>query len=58
VPDCACGLGDTLNCKDFSYRSDVQACLVQCKTATNKDVHGLDHDKDGGACDEEHYLDD
>jgi len=43
---------DTLNCEDFACRQAAQACYEYCLEATGRDVHGLDHDEDGIACEE------
>jgi hypothetical protein len=47
---CDCDHGDTLNCDDFD-NWDAQACYLRCKNITGRDVHGLDRDNDGSACD-------
>jgi hypothetical protein len=44
-PDCAF---DKYNCSDFNTQNEAQTMLEKCE----KDVHGLDHDKDGTACEE------
>lgn len=41
--------GNLYNCSDFSYWEDAQYVFEQCGGAGN-DVHGLDGDKDGVAC--------
>ncbi len=51
-PPCDCSGGDILNCEDFPCQSLAQACLEYCLKATGLDVHGLDHDQDGTACEE------
>ena len=45
---CDCS-GNTLNCTDFSTHAGAQACFQACG-GVNNDVHGLDRDKDGSAC--------
>lgn len=45
---CPCN-GDTLNCGDFQNTS-AQACFEQCLAETGWDVHRLDRDGDGRAC--------
>ena len=45
---CDCS-GNTLNCGDFSTYKEAQACYETCGGVTN-DVHGLDGDNDGNAC--------
>jgi hypothetical protein len=47
--DCDCSSGDTLNCKDFAPW-DAQACYMRCIDLVGTDVHGLDGDNDGDAC--------
>lgn len=48
--DCPCD-GDTLNCDDFPASGwEAQACYLRCKELTGRDVHGLDRDSDGDAC--------
>lgn len=37
------------NCSDFEYQEDAQALFEKCGGVSN-DVHGLDRDKDGIAC--------
>jgi hypothetical protein len=44
--DCA---ADTLNCDDF-VAWDAQACYLRCLQLSGRDVHGLDGDNDGSAC--------
>ena len=46
--ECTC-TGNTLNCGDFSTHSEAQACYQQCGGTAN-DIHRLDGDKDGSAC--------
>ena len=46
--DCDCS-GNNLNCGDFSTHADAQACFQTCGGVSN-DVHRLDGDKDGSAC--------
>ncbi|MCX6800614.1 MAG: excalibur calcium-binding domain-containing protein [Candidatus Diapherotrites archaeon] len=46
-PDCAY---DKYNCNDFETQEGAQEMLEKC----GRDVHGLDHDKDGKACEETH----
>ncbi|MFN8469591.1 MAG: SH3 domain-containing protein [Caldilineaceae bacterium] len=48
--DCPCDKGDTLNCGSFGIDMDAQACYMRCKDLTGVDVHKLDRDKDGSAC--------
>jgi hypothetical protein len=46
---CSCS-GDTLNCGDFSSTSRAQACYDYCISLGRGDVHRLDRDGDGLAC--------
>jgi hypothetical protein len=48
--ECPCDQGDTLNCPSFGIDMDAQACYMRCMDLAGKDVHGLDGDKDGTAC--------
>lgn len=48
--DCPCDQGDTLNCPSFGVDMDAQACYMRCMDLTGEDVHKLDRDKDGSAC--------
>lgn len=50
---CDCDHGNTLNCDDFEAW-DAQACYLRCKEITSRDVHGLDRDSDGSACEWEY----
>lgn len=40
------------NCADFKSHKEAQKCYEHCLKETGKDVHGLDRDKDGLACEE------
>lgn len=46
---CSC-TGDLYNCSDFAYQSQAQACFNYCKTQGVGDIHRLDNDNDGNAC--------
>ena len=46
--ECTCN-ANTLNCGDFTTQSEAQVCYKQCGGTTN-DIHRLDGDKDGTAC--------
>jgi len=48
-PPCSCS-SDKYNCSDFSNHTEAQACYTYCLSATGRDVHRLDGDKDGSAC--------
>jgi micrococcal nuclease len=47
VCDCS---GNLYNCKDFSTHADAQACFDYCWGQRGFDVHHLDGDGDGSAC--------
>ena len=46
---CSCS-GDLYNCADFSTGREAQACFDYCQSIGQGDVHKLDADKDGIAC--------
>lgn len=46
---CPCD-ADTLNCSDFSTQAEAQACFDHCMAITGTDVHRLDQNNDGVAC--------
>jgi hypothetical protein len=48
--ECPCDQGDILNCDSFGINMDAQACYMRCMDLAGRDVHGLDRDKDGTAC--------
>lgn len=47
---CSCS-GDTLNCGDFSSYSSANACFNYCISVGAGDIHRLDGNNDGSACD-------
>lgn len=47
---CSCN-GDSLNCTDFGSWSSAQACYSYCQSQGVGDIHGLDGNNDGSACD-------
>lgn len=47
---CDCYSGNTLNCADFSNRVAAQRCYDGCVRLVGSDVHGLDGDGNGRAC--------
>ena len=47
--DCYCA-SNTYNCSDFSTQADAQAVYECCLRDVGYDVHRLDRDKDGVAC--------
>lgn len=46
---CPCD-GDTLNCPDFTTQPQAQACYEHCLALTGRDIHRLDANNDGVAC--------
>lgn len=46
---CACNK-NIYNCADFTYQYKAQECFLYCWGQVNKDVHRLDGDHDGRAC--------
>ncbi|MGB1287297.1 MAG: hypothetical protein ACPG7F_12230 [Aggregatilineales bacterium] len=46
---CSCA-ANTLNCDDFTTGQDANACYNKCIAETGRDVHGLDGNDDGLAC--------
>ncbi len=48
-PSCNCS-GNIYNCPDFSTHSEAQSLYQCCMAKVGFDVHGLDRDKDGSAC--------
>ena len=47
---CDCS-GDLLNCSSFASWEDAQACYLHCSFLGKGDIHRLDLNKDGFACD-------
>jgi len=47
VCDCS---GNLFNCDDFATQANAQACYDYCKSQGKGDIHGLDANKDGSAC--------
>lgn len=47
---CTCNQGNTLNCSNFSSQRDAQICHNSCFVQTGYDVHNLDSNGDGVAC--------
>ena len=47
VCDCS---GNIYNCSDFSTHAEAQACYEHCKSLGRGDIHLLDGDNDGIAC--------
>lgn len=50
ISDCTC-TGNAYNCVDFATGNEAQACYQHCLDVTGFDVHWLDDDRDGSACD-------
>ena len=48
-PVCSCS-GNVYNCADFSTHAEAQACYEYCLAQGRGDVHDLDRDSDGSAC--------
>lgn len=46
---CECGF-DAYNCGDFGSHAEAQACFDYCRGQGRGDVHRLDKDNDGDAC--------
>jgi uncharacterized repeat protein (TIGR01451 family) len=46
---CTCA-ADTLNCPNFSTQPEAQTCFDLCVNQGKGDIHGLDDDDDGLAC--------
>jgi len=46
---CSC-TGPDLNCSDFGSHASAQNCFEYCKDNGYGDVHNLDGDNDGSAC--------
>lgn len=51
VATCSCS-GDTLNCGDFSTQVGAQACYDYCISQGAGDIHNLDGDANGLACED------
>lgn len=49
VAACDCS-GNSLNCGDFTRRSEAQACFDYCMATVGSDVHELDANNDRVAC--------
>ena len=46
---CAC-TGVDLDCEDFASQVEAQTCFEYCRSMEYGDIHGLDEDGDGKAC--------
>lgn len=51
---CECNR-DYLNCPNFASQGDAQACFNYCMAQTGRDVHKLDGNNDGRACENNRY---
>ncbi|MBZ0305101.1 MAG: excalibur calcium-binding domain-containing protein [Anaerolineae bacterium] len=47
---CDCNRSNAYNCSNFRTHAEAQTCYETCLAVTGRDVHGLDRDKDGRAC--------
>jgi endonuclease YncB( thermonuclease family) len=48
---CSCS-SDLYNCEDFNTQADAQACYDYCVEEDMGDIHGLDENSDGVACED------
>ena len=48
--NCSTCAADVYNCSDFATQEEAQGCFDYCWELTGRDVHGLDSDNDGEAC--------
>jgi hypothetical protein len=48
---CGCS-SNALNCSDFGSQTAAQACFDHCVSVTGRDIHRLDDDNDGAACED------
>jgi uncharacterized membrane protein YgcG len=46
---CECGY-NAYDCSDFGSKSDANACFQYCRSQGKEDVHNMDGDNDGDAC--------
>lgn len=47
---CSTCAADTYNCSDFDTQAKAQACFDFCMEQVGSDIHGLDSDNNGVAC--------
>ena len=52
---CAC-TGVNLDCDDFVSQADAQVCFEYCRSMKSGDIHGLDPDGNGVACESPPWL--
>ena len=50
-PVCSCS-SNRYNCSDFSTHASAQACYDYCNSTGHGDIHRLDGDNDGSACED------
>jgi len=50
-PACSCS-GNLYNCPDFSTHASAQACYDYCNSTGHGDIHRMDGDNDGSACED------
>jgi hypothetical protein len=53
---CSCSSLEPLECRDFSSQEEAQTCFEQCLIFAGYDVHNLDVDDDGVACEQVAYT--
>lgn len=46
---CSCS-SDNYNCRNFKSRAEAQSCYEYCKSQDRGDIHNLDGDNNGQAC--------
>ena len=51
APACSCS-SNQYNCSDFSTHASAQACYEYCISTGHGDIHRLDGDNDGSACED------
>lgn len=49
-PGCSTCASDVYNCSDFDSQAEAQACFDYCMALVGSDVHRLDADNNGVAC--------
>jgi len=53
---CTCSRLEPLECRDFASQEEAQTCFEQCLVFAGYDVHNLDVDDDGVACERVAYT--
>jgi endonuclease YncB( thermonuclease family) len=51
-----CSCDRDMDCRDFRSQSDAQRCFEHCMAQTGKDIHRLDRDGNGRACESFPYA--